>query len=786
MNNQAQMQVKPDFQPVTLGASGLLIRKCACGDTAGLRVQQSKCENKSLTSQRQARNQVGENEVPSIIHEFLGSTISRIQPKLKIGAPNDKYEQEADRVADHVMRMPIPQVQRKANLEENEDDIVQAKFRSKQTPPVIQRKCAKCEEDETLQAKSIANRSLPLLQRQIRREDKTIHSQGRGDKASKISPKIESKVQSIQQSSGHRLPLSIRSFMEPRFQENFSGVKVHTDNAAANLAHDLQARAFTIGRNIVFGRGEFQQNIPSGRKLIAHELTHVIQQNRASIQTNFGIQRVTTSPGIDESIVPPENISECVTSNKEKSEKTDDDAKNKVDRQSRKVANAVFDAKDKARKAFTNLDRVAIGRKPKLGKERRLTNTFREAFGEPTHESVNHVKKVLRTINNIEVKRSFQDALEGNATWLGCAENAYNACGVALALYANQTNASVPKHIAFCPDFFSKSKRKMEEHAFHELVHNAFDVLGINVAIDVYNFNRLFSRINSLEIPQSISQNATLSAGNSIALINPDSILGFAYGKFGGFNKDTFSRFGIQEQGKEEIGTLKTALAFMQQWVVMTLPRLQELQTEMELAMLGGQVTKWGETDSEGNSLILPFARGTATLLGGGKIDQQSNIKDCQVRPGFAIRCPEDEVQPTNAELAIVHSQVENLQQLHKSLLGEVDIPASAGSDGLVPESKEILGVSVRRVKRGKKAQAVTWSKGSRASSNSIEISDRFFALQSPGAQAGTLLHAFVPATLELSARESSQLAIFIIANGIRPDSETAFLGEIAFTPNAP
>jgi len=78
--------------------------------------------------------------------------------------------------------------------------------------------------------------------------------------------------------SGISLEPRLRQDMEQRFGEDFSGVRVHSDPAAAQSARDVNAHAYTVGRDIVFGAGQFAPTTPEGRRLIAHELTHVVQQ----------------------------------------------------------------------------------------------------------------------------------------------------------------------------------------------------------------------------------------------------------------------------------------------------------------------------------------------------------------------------------------------------------------------------------------------------------------------------------------------------------------------------
>jgi Domain of unknown function (DUF4157) len=81
---------------------------------------------------------------------------------------------------------------------------------------------------------------------------------------------------------GNPLPRSERSFFEPRFDTSFEDVRIHTGRAAESAAARLNARAFTLGSNVVFGHGEYQPQSPDGRRLLAHELTHVVQQSSSS------------------------------------------------------------------------------------------------------------------------------------------------------------------------------------------------------------------------------------------------------------------------------------------------------------------------------------------------------------------------------------------------------------------------------------------------------------------------------------------------------------------------
>jgi hypothetical protein len=161
------------------------------------------------------------------------------RPKLTVNQPNDIYEQEADAMADKVMRMADPAVG-------------QANF-FKPSNNALQRKCSACEEDHKIQLKEIS-------------ETGSTGNNG-----------LDSYVGSLN-SSGQPLPENSRQFFEPKFGHDFSNVKLHTDSVAAKSAQSINALAYTSGNNIVFNSGQYSPDSESGKKLIAHELTHVVQQ----------------------------------------------------------------------------------------------------------------------------------------------------------------------------------------------------------------------------------------------------------------------------------------------------------------------------------------------------------------------------------------------------------------------------------------------------------------------------------------------------------------------------
>ena len=181
----------------------------------------------------------------------------QLQTKLTVNRPDDTYEQEADRVAEQVMRMQGTQLQRQCTCSDSSLDG----------------ECSECKKKK--------NGGNGALQR-------TASSPAYASTAPPI-------VSSVLNSPGSALPTSTRIFMESRFGRDFSHVRVHTDREAAESAAAVQARAYTVGNQIVFGRGE----TPTGDgHLLAHELTHVLQQTTMPA-TNRVLQRRGPMP------VPP-------------------------------------------------------------------------------------------------------------------------------------------------------------------------------------------------------------------------------------------------------------------------------------------------------------------------------------------------------------------------------------------------------------------------------------------------------------------------------------------------
>ena len=224
------------------------------------------------------------------IRRILRSTGA--QAKLTIGQPNDKYEQEADRVADQVMAMPDLGIQRQPP--EDEENLIQ----TKPNESLLQRQPGEEEDEEELQTKPL-NR---VVQRQTEEEEE-LQAKSKPGENPAVTPSLESRINSLK-GGGQPLAPAIRDFFEPRFGHNFRHVRVHTDITAADTAKSINAKAFTMGGDVVFGDAQYQPDSTESKKLLAHELTHVVQQPEKSEQPLWRSSLLQRAP----SLIDPQEL----------------------------------------------------------------------------------------------------------------------------------------------------------------------------------------------------------------------------------------------------------------------------------------------------------------------------------------------------------------------------------------------------------------------------------------------------------------------------------------------
>lgn len=172
---------------------------------------------------------------------------AEVRMKLAISTPGDAYEQEADRVAEQVMRMPEPQLERTCSCGGE---------------------CPNC------------------------RNAGGEHEQARA-KQMQVDRAVELPVvHEALRSAGQSMDSDTQSFFERRFGHDFSQVRVHTDARAIESARAVNAQAYTVGSHVVFGEGQYAPETRQGRQLLAHELTHVIQQQSAAHVVHQGAATV--------------------------------------------------------------------------------------------------------------------------------------------------------------------------------------------------------------------------------------------------------------------------------------------------------------------------------------------------------------------------------------------------------------------------------------------------------------------------------------------------------------
>ena len=178
-----------------------------------------------------------------------------LQAKLTVGAVDDPLEHEADRVADQVLRMRAP-------------DIASPAAR-----PQIRRKCSGCEEQDELKRKPAEPGRRDPRGLDYDLSAVPVHADAPG-----TAPPI---VDEVLRSSGRPLDAATRDFMEPRFGRDFSTVRLHTGAEATRSAAAVGASAYTVGHHVVVA-GDYKPEAPAARRLLAHELTHVVQQGAAA------------------------------------------------------------------------------------------------------------------------------------------------------------------------------------------------------------------------------------------------------------------------------------------------------------------------------------------------------------------------------------------------------------------------------------------------------------------------------------------------------------------------
>lgn len=228
---------------------------------------------------------------------FFAPAPVSIQPRLAIGQPGDKYEREADSMADRVVSQSAP-----------------APVGASSPPPAIQAMCAECAEEQGVQRQAMEEEE-PALQAQMsplsprlqraEEEEPEVQTQlnplsPRLQRAEEEEPEVQTQpltrkaaggqsfgttalASRLSASRGGGQPMAppTHAFMSSAFGRDFGQVRIHTGSEAVQMNQGLNARAFTHGSDIYFNRGQYNPESTDGKRLLAHELTHVVQQGEA-------------------------------------------------------------------------------------------------------------------------------------------------------------------------------------------------------------------------------------------------------------------------------------------------------------------------------------------------------------------------------------------------------------------------------------------------------------------------------------------------------------------------
>jgi hypothetical protein len=252
------------FQP---SRAGLLQRNCACGGTDGKQGGCAKCRQKKESFAG-----------PALEGKSVSAPVAeRLPADLAVGEPGDRYEQEADRVADQVLGMRLPAVLTPVPvLQPSPDDNSEVAVGQDQPAP------DEMDTTETAQTPSpgVSRYAGNVLQRRCAGDGSAVGAQ----QSARQTPPMKSGFDHWQADGGELLSASARAFFESRFGHVFDHVRVHTDNRAAESARAFNALAYTVGHHIVFASGQYDPESMAGRRLLAHELTHVLQQNAPPTQ----------------------------------------------------------------------------------------------------------------------------------------------------------------------------------------------------------------------------------------------------------------------------------------------------------------------------------------------------------------------------------------------------------------------------------------------------------------------------------------------------------------------
>ncbi len=240
----------------------------------------------------------GNQMIDRMVNGRSGGLQHPIQAKLTVTPADDQYEREADQTAEQVVKqMNAPATDSVQRMEEEEEmmmkrDSVQRQEMPEEEEMMMKRDSVQRMEEEEMMMKRDSVQRMEEEEMMMKRDSvqrmeeeeemmmkrDTIQRENDPMGGATVNDTVESTIES-KRGSGPTLDDSVREPMERSMGADFSDVRVHTDSDAHTLNESVQARAFTTGKDIFFKQGEYNPNNSAGQTLLAHELTHVVQQN---------------------------------------------------------------------------------------------------------------------------------------------------------------------------------------------------------------------------------------------------------------------------------------------------------------------------------------------------------------------------------------------------------------------------------------------------------------------------------------------------------------------------
>lgn len=395
-----------------------------------------------------------------------------MQAKLEVGAVNDPLEREADQVAERIMRLPDS-----------------AAVSTSASGEAVQRKYQSCAGEEQKQAT----------------------------------------VQEVVRSPGQALDPVTRAFFEPRFGYDFSRVRIHSDERASAAAHAVNALAYTVGKDVVFGAAQFAPHTSRGRELLAHELTHVIQQGHGPSISRMSRDPVSARTG--QAFV--QRASEV---------KVDPGATCSLE-QHRKIEPAAYKADEWLSRAIPALEAFLSG--ARTPQAQAATAALNKHFHSTDAAVVRYVRDRLQTIQrDIFGRRNFR---------VNCPPASDPACGTRKG--SDEFVAVVPdenpNEINFCAPFFERKEEDRASTIIHEFGHTQLGLSARQEIVDRgYQWDAYYAYLTTGE---------ALTNAESYAMFAREVATGFSAAQ--GFISDS-----LEECPDEWIPVISDAITKARMW----------------------------------------------------------------------------------------------------------------------------------------------------------------------------------------------------------------------------